>query len=72
MRRTTRAWRAKRRLALFCALVATLALVACAAPKERTLSHRAPVGAFLPTGATPTDPDRVDPRVRRWGVIGAM
>jgi len=40
--------------------------------RKRALSTKAPVGAFLPTGASPTDPGRIDPRIQRWGVIGAM
>ena len=64
--------RSELRLALACALIATMLLGACAASQERAHSRKAPVGAFLTTGATPTDPERVDPRVRRWGVIGVM
>jgi len=30
------------------------------------------VGAFLSSGGHPTDPERVDPRLARWGLIGAM
>jgi hypothetical protein len=47
-------------------------LAACATPKERGLSKTAPIGAFLPTGASPTDPSRVDPTIASLGVIGAM
>jgi len=73
MQRAGAAWRQPQRcVALLCVLIATTLLGACTAPQERTLSRSAPVGAFLPTGATPTDPDRVDPRVQRWGVIGAI
>lgn len=51
-------------------VLATL-LAGCSTP-PRTLSHEAPLGAFLTTGAKPTDPDRVDPRIVRSGLIGAM
>ena len=47
-------------------------LSACATPTERELSRQAPVGAFLSSGARPADPDQYDPRLARWGVIGAM
>jgi len=55
-----------------CVLVVVTLLGACATPQERPLSHKAPIGAFLTTGASPTDPSRVDPRVQRAGVVGTM
>ena len=54
------------------ALAIAVLLVACAAPKERELSRIVPVGAFLSNGGRPNDPDNVDPRLARWGLIGAM
>jgi len=57
---------------LIAALAAACLLLACAAPKPRELSHTEPVGAFLATGARPTDPEHFDPRLARWGLIGAM
>jgi len=47
-------------------------LAACATPEQRELSQVAPVGAFLSSGAYPGEPDRFDPRLARWGLIGAM
>jgi predicted acylesterase/phospholipase RssA len=47
-------------------------LGACATAPERALSRQAPMGAFLSSGARPADPDQFDPRLARWGVIGAM
>jgi hypothetical protein len=65
--------RPPRLVPLLCAVVAAVLLGACAAtPKQRALSHTAPVGAFLTTGASPTDPGRIDPRIERWGVVGAL
>jgi len=62
----------KRLGALIVALAAASWIGACSAPEQRELSHTAPVGAFLSTGARPTDPDHFDPRLARWGLIGAM
>jgi len=53
-------------------LAFALLLVACATPEKRELSRKAPVGAFLSNGGHPTDPNDIDPRLARWGLIGAM
>lgn len=57
---------------LLCALLPALLLGACAAPQPRTLATVAPVGAYLTTGARPDAPDRLDPHLARYGLIGAM
>ncbi len=64
--------RARRLLPPLCVLLATALLGACAAPKQRVLSDTAPLGAFLTTGANPTNPARVDPQIAGQGVIAAM
>lgn len=60
-------------LIVICLCGSALVLTGCATgPKARALSHQAPVGAFLTTGASPTDPSHVDPQIAGQGVIGAM
>ncbi len=56
---------------LLCATLAGLMLGACAST-PRELSAAVPVGAFLTTGARPLAPDRVDPGVARYGLVGYM
>lgn len=58
---------------LFCVLGVAVLLSSCASqPAQRVLSNTAPVGAYLPNGAHPTDPSHVDPRIAGVGLIGAM
>ncbi len=62
-----------RRLLLLVGAIAAMVMVcACATSKQRPLSHAAPIGAYLTTGARPTAPSQIDPRIERWGVIGAV
>jgi hypothetical protein len=61
-----------RPVALLCLLLTALLATACAAPQPRTLSTAVPVGAFLSTGARPDTPEKLDPRLARCGLIGAM
>lgn len=56
---------------LLCATMAGLMLGACAST-PRELSAVVPVGAFLTTGARPLAPDRVDPGIARYGLVGYM
>jgi len=56
---------------LFLCVAAILALCACAAP-HRELSNAIPLGAFLTSGAHALEPDRIDPRIARYGLVGAM
>ena len=54
------------------AIAVVLNMGACGTTPERGLSQQVPVGAFLSSGARPANPDHYDPRLARWGVIGAM
>jgi len=59
-------------VALLCVLLTALLVTACATPQSRTLSTAVPVGAFLTTGARPDTPEKLDPRLAQYGLIGAM
>lgn len=64
--------RSLRWMAAMVAVAAASMLGACTTPQQRELSHTIPEGAFLTSGARALEPDRIDPEIARYGLVGAM